>query len=75
MQYKIVPFNASIKRDETSQAAASQLEIIVLAAAAEGWEYVRMESIPTYVAGSAGCFGFGAIAPSSRNYPVVVFRK
>ena len=67
MQYKVVPFNAAISLKEGANEAASQLEELIGRVIADGWDYVRLETIPTYVAGDAGCFGFGATAASSRE--------
>lgn len=73
--YRVVPFNASIDMNSGANAAASQLEQLILQMAQQGFEYIRMESIPTYVAGSSGCFGLGAVPPSNREFPVVIFRQ
>lgn len=75
MTYKVVPFNASINKDQDANVAASQLEALISALSAEGFEYVRMETIPTFVAGTRGCFGIGALPATSRSYTVVVARR
>ena len=56
MTYKVVPFNASINKDQDANVAASQLEALISSLSAEGFEDVRMETIPTFVAGTRGCF-------------------
>jgi hypothetical protein len=73
--YKVLPFNASIPMNAGADAAASQLESVIIDMARRGYEFTSMESIPTFVAGSKGCFGIGATSASSRNYPVVIFRQ
>ncbi len=73
--YRVVPFNASINMNSGAEAAAEQLQQLVLQMAQQGYEYVRMESIPTFIAGSSGCFGLGAVPASSREFCVVVFRQ
>lgn len=76
MQYRVVPFNAAISLKEGANEAAAQLEVLIRQVVAEGWEYVRLETIPTYVAGDNGCFGLLFVTPaSSRAYTVAVFRK
>lgn len=74
-EYKVVPFVAAINSLEGSQQAAAQLEQLVQTWAQNGWEYVRLESVATYVAGSSGCFGFGATAGGMTSYSMVVFRR
>jgi hypothetical protein len=73
--YKVVPFVASIGTAEGSQHAATQLESLVHLHAQDGWEYIRLERVETYVAGDKGCFGFGATPPRLTSYSMVVFRK
>ena len=75
MTYKVMPFTASITQQEGSANAAAQLEQLIAQMAASGYEYVRLESIPTFVAGTNGCFGLGATPPTTRSISVVVFRQ
>jgi hypothetical protein len=73
--YKVVPFVASIGTNEGSQQAAIQLEGLVQAHAHDGWEYVRLERVETYVAGDNGCFGLNATPARVISYSMAVFRK
>jgi hypothetical protein len=73
--YKVVPFNASIGQNEGSDHAAQQLEGAISQMEQQGFEYAGMESIPTYVAGNNGCFGLGATPATTRQFPVLIFRK
>src|SRR5689334_22092039 len=73
--HKVVPFVAVIGQTEGSAHVARQLENMIANYAREGWEYMRLESVETYVAGDNGCFGFGATPPRSTVYSVVVFRR
>jgi hypothetical protein len=75
MTYKVVPFTAKIGNTDSASAAAAQLESVISAHAAEGWDYVRLEQVDTYVAGSNGCFGFGAVPGRSISIAMVVFRR
>lgn len=77
MQYKVVPFVAALdqKKIISSDHVAQQLEQLVTKANTEGWEYVRIESVHTRVAGDNGCFGFGAKPGYSKEVQVVVFQK
>ena len=74
-EYKVLPFVASIGTQEGSQHAAAQLEGLIQSHSQAGWEYVRLERVETYVAGTPGCFGFGATPATARSYSMVVFRK
>lgn len=74
-EYKVLPFVASIGTQEGSQQAAAQLEGLIQSHAQAGWEYVRLESVETFVAGTQGCFGLGATPAMVRSYSMVVFRK
>ena len=81
MQFKVIPFVAQISDTGGARNVASQLETLIANEALDGWEYVRLESIETYIEGkegSSGCFGFGATpatAPRVTGYSVAVFRK
>lgn len=73
--YRVVPFVASVANSEGSQQAAAQLETLIASWSAKGWEYVRLESVETYVAGTQGCFGIGATPAQLVSYSMVVFRQ
>jgi hypothetical protein len=85
MQYKVVPFTASIVRGQGAEAAAQQLAELINQNAGQGWEYVRLENVRTIITtpavpGNAGCLGIGATpgTPASHDEAVVymiVFRK
>lgn len=76
-EYKVVPFVASISHTEKAKAvkASSQLQDLITQFAKDGWEYVRLESLETYVAGDNGCFGFGATPSKSTSISMIVFKK
>ena len=73
--FKVVPFIASIGNNEGSQQAALQLEGLIQTYAQDGWEYVRLERVETYVAGDNGCFGLGATPARTISCSMAVFRK
>ncbi len=73
--YRVVPFVASIGMGQGSQQAAAQLEALIKSWSDEGWEYVRLENVETYVAGSAGCFGIGATPAQVVSYSMAVFKQ
>jgi hypothetical protein len=73
--YRVVPFAASIALNEGAGQAAAQLEALIKTWTDNGWEYVRLESIETYVAGNNGCFGLGATPPRMASYSIAVFKQ
>jgi len=75
MDYRVVPFVASINMHDGAGAAAKQLQAMIAQQAGEGWEYVRLENVETHIAGSAGCFGLGATPERTVSVSMIVFRK
>jgi hypothetical protein len=75
MQYKVLPFVAKISNTGGSSDAADALQVLINTEAAGGWTYMHMDNITTHVAGSDGCFGFGATPAGMASYSVVVFSK
>lgn len=76
MEYKVVPFVASIdSREGTSNHVASQLEQIINKHASEGWNYVRLEGVTTFVNPENGCFGFGSKPGYTTTRQMIVFSK
>ena len=74
-EYRVVPFVASIGTNATADAAAGQLQEMVQYWAQSGWEYVRLESVETHIAGDGGCFGIGATPPRVTSCSMVVFKR
>lgn len=75
MKYKVVPFVAKINQDQTTSAVADQLQALINEQSSGGWEYVRMESVDTFVAPDAGCFGIGAKPGYNTSFSMVVFKQ
>ena len=75
MEYRVVPFVASITLQDNAAKAAVQLQALATEYAKDGWEYIRLESVETYIAGDNGCFGFGATPARTTSVSMVVFRK
>jgi hypothetical protein len=75
MQYKVIPFQAQIGETGGTSNVASQLESLIANETLEGWEYVRLETVETFIQGSSGCFGLGATQSRVTGYSVAVFRK
>ncbi|NVN18028.1 hypothetical protein GUA46_06730 [Muricauda sp. HICW] len=76
MKYKIVPFVASIdSKKGNSNHVAEQLEGIIKHHSDLGWNYVRLESVSTFVQPNNGCFGIGAAPGHTTTRQMVVFKK
>lgn len=75
MEYKVLPFNASLKRSDSAVDAARQLQQLIDAQRVEGYEYVRLEEITTNVAGTSGCLGIGAKPSFLVTVSVAIFKK
>ncbi|MFC4686560.1 hypothetical protein ACFO4P_06375 [Epilithonimonas pallida] len=76
MEYKVVPFVATLnQQQQNTSIAAQQLEDLIKNYVSHGWEYVRVESVSTYVQPDEGCFGIGAKQGFMASYQMVVFSK
>lgn len=76
MEYKVVPFVASIDpKNGTSDHVAEQLENLINDFTSQGWKYIRLESVSTYVHQETGCFGIGAKPGYTTNRQMIVFQK
>ncbi|MBK0384538.1 hypothetical protein I5M32_16375 [Pedobacter sp. SD-b] len=76
MEYKVIPFIASIDpKTGTSAHVAVQLENLINITASEGWKYIRLESVTTFVNPDNGCFGLGAKAGYNTSRQMLVFVK
>ncbi|AEW85171.1 hypothetical protein FCOL_01610 [Flavobacterium columnare ATCC 49512] len=76
MKYKVVPFIASLDpKKRTSDNVAIQLENLINDLSNQGWKYVRLESVTTFVNPETGCFGLGAKPGYMTTRQMVVFEK
>ncbi|MFV8339812.1 hypothetical protein ACNQGL_11120 [Flavobacterium sp. LB3P21] len=76
MEYKVVPFVASIDANKgNSNHVAEQLESLIKHYTSQGWKYVRLESVSTFVQPESGCFGLGGKPGYTTNRQMVVFEK
>jgi len=75
MEYKVLPFNASLKRKDTADVAARQLQQLIDQQRAQGYEYVRLEEITTCIDGTNGCLGIGAKPSYIVTVSVAIFKK
>lgn len=76
MEYKVVPFVASIdQKTGSASQVAEQLQNKIEKYTAQGWTYVRLEGVTTFVQADNGCFGFGAKPGYTTANQMIVFRK
>jgi len=76
MEYKVVPFIATRNlQKETTSVVAGQLEKLMQEISDQGWEYIRLESVSTYIKPEEGCFGIGAKPGHMTASQMVVFSK
>lgn len=76
MEYKVVPFVASIdSKKGTTSHVAEQLETLIKAYSDQGWKYHALESVTTLVQPNAGCFGLGAQPGFTTTNQMVVFTR
>jgi hypothetical protein len=75
MEFKVVPFTAQITRNDTSITVANQMQKMIDSQLAQGWIYIRMDSVKTSVAGTSGCFGIGAEAGFTTTFNVLIFSR
>lgn len=76
MEYKVVPFVASIDpKKGTTGHVAEQLQTLIKTYTDQGWKYVSLESVTTFVNPDAGCFGFGARPGYTTHNQMVVFER
>lgn len=75
MEYKVVPIVPIQKDKETAAHVAQEFEALIKKYNSEGWEYIRTESLKTWVAGDNGCFGFNAKQGFFDERQMVIFRK
>ena len=76
MKYKVVPFVASIDHKKgTSNDVARQLEQLINQYASNGWDYMRLEGVTTFIQPDDGCFGLVKKPGYQTTRQMVVFSK
>jgi hypothetical protein len=73
--YKVVSFQASISNTGSGQDVAAALQRAIDQEAANGWEFVQIQELTTFVAGSSGCFGLGATPGTTTSMSVLIFNR
>ncbi|MCW3160777.1 hypothetical protein [Chryseobacterium oryctis] len=76
MEYKVIPFVATATHQNMSSInIAQQLEKLIATQTNEGWKYIRLESVSTYIQPTYGCFGIGAKHGYMAYYQMAIFSK
>ncbi len=76
MEYKVIPFVASIDhKNGSSKQVAEQLQQLITTQTSQGWTYVRLESVSTNVSPDNGCFGIGGKPGYTTTRQMAVFSK
>lgn len=76
MEYKVIPFVASIDQKTGNSAhVAQQLEDLINSYTIQGWKYERLESVTTFVQPDNGCFGFGSKPGYTTTKQMIVFSR
>lgn len=76
MEYKVIPFVATANPNNmSSKNIAEQLDQLIKTQATGGWEYVRLESVSTYVQPVQGCFGNPVKPGYMTSFQMVVLSK
>jgi hypothetical protein len=73
--FKVVPFQAAISHYGTMHELAASLQIAIDLENADGWDFVQLQELTTWVDGSSGCFGIGAVSGHNRAIPVLIFKR
>lgn len=76
MEYKVVPLEANFNlKTSSSKEASEYLEKFINYYQNQGWKYIRVESVSTFISGDGGCFGLGATPGYSTTKQMVVFSR
>jgi hypothetical protein len=76
MDHKVIPFVATANQQNMSPTnIAQQLENLIQVQNDEGWRYVRLESVSTFIQPVDGCFGIGTKPGYMTSYQMAVFTK
>ena len=76
MEYKVIPLTANFNsKDKKFNGASDYLETLIKHYNNQGWDYVRIENLTTYVPGDNGCFGIGSTPGYTTVKQMIVFSK
>ena len=75
MEYRVVPFDPVNQRSASSATVSADLQALIGKMVADGWDYVRLETISAVMPGTSGCFGIGAQSASNIFFGMAVFKR
>lgn len=75
MEYKVVPYKPAIENKGSLSDVAKDIEHIIQKGESAGWEFIQLQEVTTFVAGSNGCFGFGATPGHNNSITVLIFKE
>lgn len=75
MAYKVKPFIAKVSNKGSAEDVAYQVEAFIEKESVDGWKFLGCGNIQTTIAGTNGCFGFGATPGSIASVMVIIFSK
>jgi hypothetical protein len=75
MQFKSIPFIATVKQSATTQQVANQLQEMLNTQTADGWTFDTIQTVKTIIQPTNGCFGIGAQPMSIEYCSVATFTK
>jgi hypothetical protein len=75
MEYKVVSISPNLSRKSPPTQVADDLENVIQKYAEQGWEFMQVETLGTYVDGTNGCFGLGAKPGFHVEFQMVVFQR
>ena len=73
--FAVLPFVANIDMQQGASEAATQLQSVINQYSLQGWEYVRLETVETFVRGDSGCLGIGSTDSRWEHYKMIVLRR
>lgn len=75
MEYKAVSIVPAQGKNEDGRHIAQNFEDLIKKYHAEGWEYVRVETLQVWVNPIGGCFGIGQTPGYYASRQMVIFKK
>ena len=75
MEYKVVSIVPVQGDKQTGRDVAQDFENVIKKYHAEGWEFVRVENLFTWVNPTGGCFGIGQTPGYNKTIQTIVFKK
>ena len=76
MEYKVLPIVVNVDpKTGTSAEVADQFQKLLNKMLAQGWTYLRLESVTTFVKPDNGCAGLGGKSGYMTSRQIAIFTK